>query len=119
MASPELVQAGEVIADLARKNSAWSERIPASVHTVAGGGEVVLIVAGGAAAPHAITFEAPNAPYWKHPVFGHGPREDWHWAKQDPRRFLLPAAEDGADKAVEVYAKVVDRWAEELGFTEE
>lgn len=117
MASDRLIQAGEVIADLARRLSSWSERIPASIHTISGGGEVVLIVAGGPAAPHAITFEAPGAAYWKHPVFGRGPRKDWHWAVQYPRRFLLYAAENGADKAVEVYAKVVDDWAEELGFT--
>lgn len=120
MASDRLIQAAEVIADGARRRSSWSTRIPASVHTVAGAGETALIVAGGERAPHAITFEAPGAPYWKHPVYGHGPRKDWHWAAQvPPRRFLLPAAVEECDRAVRVYAEIVDDWAEKAGFTEQ
>lgn len=111
-----LTEAAEVIADGARRRSAWSTRIPASVHTVSAGGDTILIVAGGEMAPHAITFEAPGAPYWKHPVWGHGPRETWHWAKQDPRRFLLPAALEDGDRMLRVLAKEVDDWAHELGF---
>jgi hypothetical protein len=109
-------QGAEVIADGARRRSAWSQRIPGSVHTVSASADEVLIVAGGAAAPHAITFEAPGAAFWKHPVFGAGPRSTWHWVKQDPRRFLLPAAEEDGDLAVSVVAKVVDDWAAEAGF---
>lgn len=108
-------QGAEVIADGARRRSAWSERIPASVHTVTGVNEV-LIVAGGPAAPHAITFEAPDAPNWRHPVFGHGPRKTWHWVAQDPRRFLKPAAEEDGGLAMRVVAKVVNDWAAEAGF---
>ena len=111
-----LIQAGEVIADGARRRSAWSERIPASIHTItADESDTVLIVAGGPEAPHAITFEAPNAPYWKHPVFATGPRDTWHWVKQDPRRFLKPAAEEDSGHAVRVLSKVINDWASELG----
>jgi hypothetical protein len=123
MADPVLTarmqEAAEVIADSARRKSSWSERIPASVHTLtAPGADTVLIVAGGAPAPHAITFEAPNASYWKHPVFGRGPRETWHWVKQDPRRFLKPAAEEEAGHSVRVVAQAVNDWAKFLGYDE-
>ena len=116
MAPNRLLEAAEVIADGGRRRSAWSDRIPLSVHTVSRGQFDVLIVAGGERAPHAITFEAPNAPFWKHPVFGHGPRKTWHWVAQDPRRFLLPAAVEDSDRAVVIIAKQVDDWAAELGF---
>jgi hypothetical protein len=110
----------QMIAAAARLYSGWSHRIPASIHVEAGGGGVagdVLIIAGGPPAPHAITFEAPNAPWWKHPVFGHGPRESWHWVAQiPPRRFLKPAAENEFDGAVRVVAQVIDDWAKFAGF---
>ena len=116
-----LIQAGEIIADSARRLSSWSERIPASIHTITSeGSDTVLIVAGGEMAPHAITFEAPHAPWWKHPVFGRGPRETWHWVAQiPPRRFLLPAAQEHSEGAAYVISKVIDDWAWDLGFRDE
>lgn len=112
-----LREGAEVIADGARRRSAWSTRIPASGRTITAGG-TVLIVFGGPRAPHAITFEAPNAANWRHPVYGRGPdRRRWRWVAQiPPRRFLLPAATEDAGNAARVVAKVVDDWGAQLGY---
>ena len=119
--SARLKEAGELVAAAARLYSGWSHRIPGSIHTVmAPAIDTCYVVAGGPGAPHAITFEAPNAPWWKHPVFATGPRETWHWVAQiPPRRFLLPAAENELDGVARVVAQVVDDWAKFAGFTEE
>lgn len=110
-------EGAEIIAAAARLYSGWSERIPASIHTMTAADDTQLIIAGGPPAPHAITFEAPNAAFWKHPVFATGPRETWTWTPQiPPRRFLKPAAENEFGRAFRVVAQVVDDWAKFAGF---
>ena len=114
---PRLRQAAGVIADRARANAAWSRRIPLSVriYQLTGHGHVATIAAGGVRAPQAYTFEAPYGPVW-HPVWGHGPREDWHWVRQTPRPFLAPAGDEAAEAAVEVFAEMIDDWEAASGF---
>ena len=115
---PRLRQAAEVIADRARANAApWSRRIPPSVriYKPTSHGRIVTIAAGGVRAPMAYTFEAPDGPVW-HPVWGHGPRKDRHWVRQEPRPFLAPAGEEAADAAIEVFAKMIDDWEAASGF---
>ena len=115
---PRLRQAAEVIADRARANAApWSRRIPPSVriYQLTAGGRIATIAAGGARAPMAYTFEAPYGPVW-HPVWGHGPRKDWHWVRQDPRPFLAPAGDEAADTAIDVFAEMIDDWEAASGF---
>jgi hypothetical protein len=113
-----LREVGERIRAAAALFSGWSERIPASGHVEDdSAGRGVRIVFGGPPAPHAITFEAPHAPFWKHPVFARGPRPDWNWAPQiPPRRFLLPATEANENDLPEVFAQLVDKWALEFGW---
>ena len=116
---PRLRQAAEVIADRARANAApWSKRIPRSVRVyphLLSHGHIAIVAAGGVRAPMAYTFEAPNGPVW-HPVWGHGPRKDWHWVRQEPRPFLAPAGEEAADAAIEVFARMIDDWEAASGF---
>ena len=114
---PRLQQAAEVIAARARVNSSWSRRIPRSVriYKLTAGGHRATIAAGGVRAPQAYTFEAPYGPVW-HPVWGHGPRKDWHWVRQEPRPFLAPAGEEAADAALEVFARMIDDWEAASGF---
>jgi hypothetical protein len=120
-ADPDLQAAlrrgGLAIMRAAQLFAGWSERIPGSGHVDDSVDGEVRVVFGGPPAPHAITFEAPHAPYWKHPVFARGPRSSWWWVPQiPPRRFLLPAANVKGDAALEEIAKVVDKWALEFGF---
>jgi hypothetical protein len=125
MSDPDLMarlrEGAEAIRRAAALFAGWSERIPATGHVDNGfGPDEVRVVFGGPAAPHAITFEAPHAPYWKHPVFARGPRSSWWWVAQiPPRRFLLPAVDAYADEAVHKLAQVVDDWALEFGFHHE
>jgi hypothetical protein len=113
-----LSSAAGVIADRARAISGtWSTRVPESVRLYLARGQVVTIAAGGIRAPQAYTFENPRGgPGVWHPVFGHGPRNTWHWARQTPRPFLAPAGDEAAGQAADVFAKVVDDWAAASGF---
>lgn len=112
-----LQDAAEVIADRARELSSWSEMIPRTIHTeTMHGVDGVKVVAGGVMAPYAITFEAPDAKNWRHPVFATGPRDTWDWVAQEPRRFLKPAAEEELGDAAKVLSGVVDDWLIPRGF---
>jgi hypothetical protein len=102
-----LRKAAAPIADYARISSArWSRRVPASVR-LQGGASRITIAAGGQAAPQAYTMEgrADGRPI-AHPVYGHGPRAGWTWAKQIPVRPFL----------VRIFAGIVDDWAHDLGY---
>lgn len=114
---PRLRQAAEVIAARAKVNASWSKRIPRSVriYQLTAHGHIATIAAGGVRAPQAYTFEAPDGPVW-HPVWGHGPRKDWHWVRQEPRPFLAPAGDEAAEAAVEVFAEMIDDWIAASGF---
>jgi hypothetical protein len=111
-----LREAGELVADLARANASWSERIPGSVR-VGGGRSGVVVRAGNRSAPHAYSWEIPGV---QHPVFGgrDTKRPDAPWVPNGTRRFMLPAADEGADGAAEIVAQVISDWAREYGFTE-
>ena len=119
MADAALMQAmkdaGEVIrAGAARRAGDWSRRIPPSGRVESVRDDEVLIIFGGDSAPNAYPFEVRGV---RHPVWGHGPRETWHWVENQWRPFLVPAAEEDADLAALKVAGVVDRWGRELGFT--
>jgi hypothetical protein len=105
---------GEVIRAGAARRSAWSERIPASgrVESVRAG--EVLVVFGGPSAPNAYPFEVKGV---RHPVFATGPRDTWTWVPNDWRPFLAPAAQEDSDAALFEFARVVDKWGHDLGFT--
>jgi hypothetical protein len=112
-----LRRAAQPVADYARASSSrWSRRVPLSIR-LQGGASRITIAAGGRAAPQAYTFEgrADGSPI-AHPVYGHGPREDWTWVKQPPRPFLLEAIDATQDQMVEIFAGIVDDWAAELGY---
>lgn len=113
-----LRQAAIPIADYARASSArWSRRVPASVR-LQGGASRITIAAGGQAAPQAYTMEgrSDGRPI-AHPVYGHGPRTSWTWAKQIPvRPFLAEAVDVKQDEMVRIFAGIVDDWAHDLGY---
>ena len=109
--------AAQPIADYARLSSGrWSVRVPLSVR-LQGGASRITIAAGGQRAPQAYTMEGRDtgAPI-AHPVYGHGPREKWTWAKQIPRPFLEEAIDATQDQMLEIFAGVIDDWAHELGY---
>jgi hypothetical protein len=102
-----LKEAGELVAVIARQKAAFSSRIPGSIK-VTGGRSGVSIAAGSAKAPHAEAFELGK----KHPLFGN--RGYWYPTAHIP--FLEDAADEGADGAAVIVARVVDDWAREYGF---
>lgn len=112
-----LKQAAEIVAaDARRIAGTWSRRIPPSV-TVTASTNVAVITAGGPEAPMAWTFEQQGGSReGYHPVYGQGPRSEWHWKWQAPRPFLAPAAEAMADAAAGQFANVIDDWARMLGY---
>lgn len=111
-----LEEAAEVVAGKAREiSSAFSKRIPASVKVVTHDSGNVVVEAGGPEAPNAYPFDPPDNPPVRHPVYGHGPRDTWHWAPQPYRPFMEQAAEQAADRAAEVFADLVDDWMNEIG----
>lgn len=116
--SRRLREAADIVAADARRNAgAWSVRIPPSIGVTTASSNVAVITAGGPEAPMAWTFEQPGGPReGYHPVFGHGPRSEWHWVRQDARPFLAPAAEAMADRAAGAFANVIDDWGRLLGF---
>jgi hypothetical protein len=113
-----LRKAATPIADYARASSArWSRRVPASIR-LQGGASRITIAAGGSRAPQAYTREgrADGRPI-AHPVYGHGPRTGWTWAKQIPARpFLAEAVDVKQDEMVSIFAGIVDDWARDLGY---
>lgn len=112
-----LRRAAQPVADYARASSArWSRRVPASVR-LQGGASRITIAAGGARAPQAYTMEGkPSGSPRYHPVYGHGPRENWTWAPQIPRPFLREAIDATEEQVVEIFSGIVDDWTAELGF---
>lgn len=102
-----LVDAGDVVANAARRNASWSSRIPASVRTEATS-RGVFVRAGGDKAPHAVTFEGRvDGGNRSHPVFAEGDRATWIWAEQPARPFLMPAMQDNLDRGAEKVADAV------------
>ena len=109
--------AAEPVAAYARASSGrWSRRVPVSVR-LQGGESRITIAAGGQIAPQAYTMEgrADGRPI-AHPVYGHGPRDTWTWAKQIPRPFLREAIDATQDVMLEIFAGVIDDWAAERGY---
>lgn len=111
----------EVIKEGAQFLSGWSERIPGSGRVESVRDDEVLVIFGNQEAPHAYSFEVKGV---RHPVFARGPRETWNWVPNGTapafadgwRPFLAPAAVLYSDKALFEFAKVVDKWGNELGY---
>ena len=107
-----LREAAEVIARQARLNAAgWSKRIPPSIRVSGSYPEVYIR----SAAPPAYPNEIPDV--W-HPVFGGKgtKRPDAPRVLNQHRPFLAPAADEGANKALEKFSKLIDDWALKAGF---
>lgn len=110
-----LKQAAEIIAEECRQIAdVFSRRIPMSLE-VKSDDRSVYILGGGPAAPNAYPFDPPTEPPVYHPVWGHGPREGWHWAAQPYRPFLEEGAERAGERAADVFARIIDEWAKEIG----
>lgn len=107
-----LREAAQVIADQAKVNAAgWSRRIPPSIRVSGAYPEVVIR----SAAPPAYPNEIPDV--W-HPVFGGRgtKRPDAPRVLNKHRPFLAPAADQGANKALEKFAEIIGDWAIRAGF---
>lgn len=106
---PGLRKAGEVVRDEARRNAAWSKRIPAATRVSVGFSKRnpgVAIQVNKKRAPHARPFEHGGAlGTFRHPVFGHRDR----WVSQRARPFLHSALESKGDEAAKQIEQVVDR----------
>ena len=106
-----LREAAEVLAHIAAANAAgWSVRIPPSI-TVSGGGD-----------EYTVSTDSPPAypnefGVW-HPVFGgkHTRRPRAPWVKNKHRPFMAAAADEGADRALGVYAEIITDWARKDGY---
>lgn len=110
--------AGNIVAEAARNNAGFSSRIPGSIRTsVTSKG--VSVRAGGAAAPHAVTWEGnAQGGARKHPVYARGARGSWTWAAQDPPKpYLLPALTANLDAVAEALADGIDAVFAANGFT--
>ena len=128
MADADLMQAlrdfGEVIRSGAAFLAGWSEKIPPSGRVESVRDNEVLVIFGGPGAGNAYPFEVKGV---RHPVFARGPRSTWHWVPNGSapafadgwRPFLAPAAVLYSDEALFEFAKVVDKWGNELGFHDE
>jgi hypothetical protein len=101
--------AAECIAILARAKAAgFSSRIPGTIKVIGGTGGVWITAGGpgGKDAPNAYPFETGA----RHPLFGNTK----HWYPQPKKPFLEEAAAEGADAAINEFAKVLDDWAKQL-----
>lgn len=113
---PGLRKAGEVVRDEARRNAAWSRRIPAATRVSVGftaRNPGVAVQVNRNRAPHARPFEHGGEPgFFRHKVFGHEDR----WVAQRARPFLAKAAEAKAPEAEKQVGDVVDRVTRQAGF---
>lgn len=114
-ARPKLRAAGGLIADGAKANASWSDRIPATVRVSTSfrvDREGVTVIAGGANAPHARPFEGSRVNPFRHPVRG-GPA----WVDQAARPFLIPAGRSGAMASEPMMHEALAEAAAAIGFT--
>lgn len=110
-----LRQAAEIVAEACRIIAGrFSTRIPGSLR-VHSDSKSVYILGGGPEAPNAYPFDPPRNPPVRHPVFATGPRSTWHWAPQPYRPFLEEGADAAGDRAAEIFANIIDDWAQEIG----
>lgn len=103
-------EAAKMIAEAAKRNAAFSRRIPAAT-IVREYADYTEVVTRGALAPNAAPFEKPLS----HPLFG----DKEHWYAQPHRPFMQDALDQKGDKAADIIGGVVVDWAEEAGFHEE
>lgn len=115
--TPRLKKAAEIVAASCRLiSSRFSRRIPISIEVVTQNDQV-YVRAGGREAPNAYPFDPPDNPPVRHPVWGHGPRNTWHWAPQPYRPFLEMGAEISIDRAAQSFSQVIDDWCRQSGLT--
>ena len=105
-----LRDAAEILAKQAARNASWSARIPPSI-AISGGGDEYTISTG---VPPAY----PNEFGVWHPVFGGRgtKRPEAPWVKNKHRPFMRPAADQAGDRALGVFALVIDDWARKNGY---
>jgi len=83
---------GGIVADEARKNAAYSEKIAKSIK-VRAGGFTVSVVASGRLAELEEMGKKGTPGRWRHPLFG----DRLHWYDQQSRPFLYPALKSKAE----------------------
>jgi hypothetical protein len=113
-----LRHAGEGAAQAVRAAAAWSTRIPAATSVqvsfaAKSGGVRVKVDASRAPEARPINHGGQGGEF-RHPVWGHGPRNKWHWAPQAARPFFNAA---GTAPAITAEAQsVLDHVAFLAGF---
>lgn len=118
---PGLRKAGDLVRDQARRNAAWSSRIPPATKTSLSftkNRPGVSVIVDKNKAPHARPYEHGGRPgRFRHPVYARGEdRRAWTWVPQQARPFLAPAMEAKGEAAAKQIADVVDRVTREAGF---
>lgn len=104
--------AAELVAESARTEASWSTRIPATIRVAGASPRSITVKAGGADAPHAYTFEAPDGKPVRHPVFGNRAV----WVEQTPRPFLRPALDAHMEELSEIVVMAIERALLRSGF---
>jgi hypothetical protein len=113
-AQRRMENAGDIIEQRVKAAAAgFSRRIPAATRRdqVGPNANEVTVSTDNLAAPNAAPFEFAE----HHPLFGN----HRHMYRQPKRPYAARGLEAAADAAVEETARMVDDWAEDLGFTEE
>lgn len=118
----EMRTAGELIAERARQNAAWSSRIPMTIKTtVMNNGMTVVVKAGGgkgSTAPHARVYEHEGrAGNFKHPVFADATQTSraWTWVTEAARPFLKPASDELLPEATAAVEAALQKAVDTLG----
>lgn len=114
---PAMREVGQKVLADARKNAAWSTRIPGALElriSTEGKNAGVVVQARKQDAPHARPFEGiTQGSTFRHPVFGNTDV----WVSQAARPFLLPAARAHKDEAVRVVLAAIDDALARAGVT--
>lgn len=104
-----LKKGADLVADQAKANAAWSQRIPGSIKSSSSPSSAKIIIR----APNAAPFEnMGKAGNFRHPVFGNRQA----WVTQKARPFALPALVAKADEVAELVGKALDDFARDAGF---
>lgn len=113
---PKLREAGRVVADDAKRRSAWSTRIPRAIRVSTSFTKTrpgVSVVVNKNKAPHARPYEHGGDPgTFRHPVYGNRNV----WVEQRARPFLAPALAAKGDEAGRRIADAVDETTRDAGF---
>jgi hypothetical protein len=122
---PEIKRAADPIVAEAKRNAAWSTRIPDAIGVrarLAKKKQGVAIVVNQKKAPHARPYEGVGTKgnTFRHPVFGTGDRRGAHsqdtWAEQKKRPYIFPAVRKHRVTVTDAVADAIEKAARKHGW---